>query len=161
MYRFAIPVALFAAGCAPEYEVTGFVGGDGELRFNLQFTNETNVDLDLHVVTPGGEEIDYSAKTDTTGGALDVDCFCGNCDQGPNENIFWEYGSQAPAGDYQVSVQYYGSCSDPLDYYYYYAEPEPSDYTLRMMEAGVVMQTLTGTLTAPGEQAPYTHTYAP
>lgn len=160
MRRFAFAVVLTAAGCAPEYEVTGYVGGDGELRFNLQFTNEANVDLDLHVVTPAGEEIDYRTETDTTGGKLDVDCYCGNCEQGPNENIFWEYGGPAAAGDYQVSVQYYGSCSD--DYYYYYAaEAEPSDYTLRLMESGEVLETFEGTLADIGERADFTHTYAP
>ena len=157
MRKFAFGV-LFAAGCAPEYEVTGYVGGDGELRFNLVFTNEANVDLDLHVVTPADEEIDYATDTDSTGGALDVDCYCSNCDLGPNENIFWEYGAAATPGDYAVVVQYFGSCSDD---YYYYEEPEPSDYTLRLMESGTVLETHTGTLDAPGDVASYTHTYAP
>ena len=159
MGRFAVLVVLFAAGCAPEYDVAGFVGSDGELRFNLTFTNEDAVDLDLHVITPAGAEIDYAAKTDATGGQLDVDCYCGNCDLGPNENVFWEYGGQAAAGDYQVSVQYYGSCTASYDYYYDYSEPEPSEYTLRLMEAGAVLETYTGTLTQAGEQDDFTHTY--
>ena len=159
MREFAFGVVLFAAGCAPEYEVTGYVGGDGELRFNLAFTNEANVDLDLHVVTPADEEIDFMTDTDSTGGALDVDCYCSNCDLGPNENIFWEYGAAATPGDYAVFVQYFGTCSD--DYYSSYEDPEPSEYTLRLMESGAVLETFTGTLEAPGDVASYTHTYAP
>lgn len=161
MRKSAVLVVLFAAGCAPEYEVTGYVGGDGELRFNLQFTNEANVDLDLHVITPADEEIYYATDTDSTGGRLDVDCYCSNCDLGPNENIFWEYGAGAAPGDYEVFVQYFGSCSDGYyDYYDYYdADSEPSEYTLRLMQSGEVLETFTGTLTTPGEQASYTHTY--
>lgn len=140
------------AGCTSDYEVLDLVGGDGELRFNLQFTNEYEVDLDLHVLTPLGEEIYYADKEDSTGGQLDVDCLCGDCPQGPNENIFWSFDSVPPSGNYTVSVVYYSAC--PLDF-----QRHASDYTLRFLRGGVVTDTFTGTLDDYFQEDPYSYTY--
>lgn len=142
MKRLMGVAMLLALGtaCANETTLTGLVGGSGTLRFNLQFTNETNVDLDLHVVTPSGNEIYYADPTDeATGGELDIDCLCGDCPNGPNENIFWPLSGDAESGTYQIRVNYFGSCGLEL-------ELPPSEYTLRILEGQEVMGTFTGTL---------------
>ncbi|MCA9571220.1 MAG: hypothetical protein KC656_25445, partial [Myxococcales bacterium] len=95
----ALLVVALLAGCRNDTGFTNLVGGDGVLRFNLQFDNEALVDLDLHVLTPADEEIWYAEPVDSSGGSLDVDCYCGSCEQGGNENVFWDYtGARPPAG---------------------------------------------------------------
>lgn len=150
MNRLPYVTALLAlsVGCKQDQGFISLVGGDGELRFNLQFTNEELVDLDLHVWTPLSEEIYYAESEDSSGGALDVDCFCNNCEQGPNENIFWPYGTTPPSGTYRVWVEYYGSCD--------FSDTE-STYTLRILEAGTVVETYTGTLDLFSTPTEYTH----
>lgn len=133
-------VAAFAVGCTQDHEFIDLVGGEGVLRFNLQFTNELNVDLDLHVLTPTGEEIYYAQAEDSSGGSLDVDCFCDNCESGPNENIFWPHSAFPPAGTYTVWIEYYAMCT--LD------GPSASDYTLRILEDNEIAATYTGTMDA-------------
>ncbi len=69
--------------------------GTGALRFTLVW--ELPGDLDLHVVTPTGSEIDYRSLS-ADGGQLDRDDRDGT---GP-ENIFWDFAP--PAGRYYVCV---------------------------------------------------------
>ncbi len=111
------------------------VGMDGNPRFNLQFTNPDNVDLDLYVKTPSGAIIYYS-NPEADSGTLDVDCLCADCPQGPNENIYWTSGS-APSGTYEYWVNYYDYCA---------AEGAQSSFTLRVIQNGVVKVTKTGTM---------------
>lgn len=113
------------------------VGEPGNPRFNLQFTNPDNVDLDLYVKTPNGQTI-YYANTNADGGSLDVDCLCGDCPQGPNENVFWEDGT-APEGVYEYWVDYFDSCDG--------GSPS-SDFTLRVLKNREVISTRTGTLSS-------------
>lgn len=165
MRQLLVLFVLFATGCKQEYDVTGLAGQDGALRFNLTFTNQDAVDLDLHVVTPAGDEVYYLTPSDASGGALDVDCYCSSCADGPNENIFWAYQGGAPAGAYQVSVHYYIACSG-YDYGYYDtgATDTPgaaSDYTLRFLVGGEVVETHAGTLDTQDQTDSYTYTYAP
>ncbi len=122
------------------------VGQDGNPRFNLQFTNEQNVDLDLYVKTPAGNIINYSNPT-ADGGSLDVDCLCGDCGQGPNENIFWENGT-AENGTYTYWVDYYSDCGGTAS--------TSSNFTLRVVKNGVVLETKTGTLSAEGTSTQFT-----
>lgn len=142
---------LAATGCEQEFGYIDLAGEDGVLRFNLEFTNEANVDLDLHVVAPDGSHI-YYAEKEGAGGRLDVDCFCGegNCDNGPNENIFWDYSGEAPPGTYEVRVEYYGICDVAV---------EPSEYTLRIMQSGRVVDEFLGAL-GYLETVSYTHVEA-
>ncbi len=116
-------------------------GKPGNPRFNLQFTNEQNVDLDLHVLTPNGYEIYYGNKQ-ADKGQLDVDCLCGDCPNGPNENIYWEVGT-APSGEYKFWVEYYDDCGSG----------GISDFTLRLMKNSEILQTYTGTLSANGSKS--------
>ena len=118
----------------PEREI---VGQKGNPQFNLQFTNHVNVDLDLYVEDPSGEVIYYENPWSYSGGELDVDCLCGDCIQGPNENIFWPTDGSAPRGTYKYWVHYYGSCN---------GDSQSSNFTLRVIENGQVMETKTGTL---------------
>ncbi|RDI06983.1 hypothetical protein [Flavobacterium sp. AG291] len=122
------------------------VGQPGNPRFNLKFTNEENVDLDLHVITPDGTEISY-LNPFGQGGELDVDCLCEDCPQGPNENIFWEAGT-APTGTYKYWIEYYDTCGN--------GGSTSSDYTLRVVRNGEVLETKTGTLSS-GMTQQWTH----
>lgn len=121
------------------------VGQEGNPRFNLQFTNGDNVDLDLYVTTPNGVTLSYLNQTGD-GGELDVDCMCESCPQGANENIFWEDGT-APSGTYKYYVDYYGDCN---------GEEESSEFTLRVIKNGEVVATKTGTLSG-GQSQEWTH----
>lgn len=116
------------------------VGQDGNPRFNLQFTNPDNVDLDLYVKTPSGAVISYLNRSADMG-TLDVDCLCGNCASGPNENIFWVDGT-APSGQYEYWVNYYNDCG---------TNGASSSYTLRVIKNGSVIDTKTGTLSTNGD----------
>ncbi len=147
--------------CTNEYDHVELAGRDGVLRFNLVFDNEDEVDLDLRVTTPNGVEIAWDS-VEGDGGQLDVDCYCNldgfdsggsdNCEQGPNENIYWDYGGEAPLGRYDIEVDYYGSCD-------FVADPPPSSsYTLRVLQSGAVVAEHTGTLSADSDF--YTHEQA-
>lgn len=121
------------------------VGQDGNPRFNLQFTNPENVDLDLYVQTPSGATI-YYGNLSADAGTLDVDCLCDDCPQGANENIFWENGT-APSGTYKFWVDYFGACEE---------DGASSSFTLRVVRNGVVLQTKTGTMNTEGTTEQWT-----
>jgi uncharacterized protein YfaP (DUF2135 family) len=125
---------------------TNLVGQDGNPRFNLQFTNADNVDLDLYVRTPSGAVISYLNRS-ADQGTLDVDCLCGNCASGPNENIYWVNGT-APTGQYEYWVNYYGDCG---------TNGSSSSFTLRVIKNGTVLTTKTGTLNANGDSTHWTY----
>jgi uncharacterized protein YfaP (DUF2135 family) len=125
---------------------TTLVGQDGNPRFNLQFTNADNVDLDLYVKTPNGTLVYYGNRSGQ-GGTLDVDCLCDNCASGPNENIYWVNGT-APTGQYEYWVNYYGDCG---------TNGSSSSFTLRVIKNGTVLTTKTGTLNSNGDSAHWTY----
>ena len=131
-----------------EEEDSEFVGQDGNPRFNLQFTNSSNVDLDLYVQTPSGKTISYSNRTADLG-TLDVDCMCNSCPQGPNENIYWENGT-APSGTYIYWIKYYSTCG---------GGSAESSYTLRIIRNGTVLETKTGSLSS-GSTPQWTFSHA-
>ena len=83
------------------------IGNSGELKITLLW--DFYADIDLHVLQPNGNRINYRAKQDLqTGGALDVDNIEGG--SGSAENIYW---SQPPKGNYEVSLHFYDE--DPLE----------------------------------------------
>jgi uncharacterized protein YfaP (DUF2135 family) len=139
-------------GCKDDKEEAPpqLAGTPGNPRFNLQFTNDEDVDLDLYVKTPSGAVIYYGNREDE-GGELDVDCRCSACPNGPNENIFWVPGT-APSGTYQFYVKYYSSCGG--------ANNPSSDFTLRVVNNNTILKTYTGTLNENTTQSQmYTYTY--
>jgi Ca-activated chloride channel family protein len=74
----------------------------GNLRVSLLWDNRN--DLDLHVITPSGEEIFYGNKKSADSGELDVDMNVHGESLKPVENIYWP-ADVAPEGDYKVYVQ--------------------------------------------------------
>jgi uncharacterized protein YfaP (DUF2135 family) len=143
-------ISIFAnLSCKKGDHTSEIKGNPGNPRFNLQFTNEANVDLDLYVLTPNGTTVYYNNQTGQ-GGTLDVDCLCGDCPNGPNENIYWVEGT-APTGKYKFWVKYYGKCGN--------GGSVSSNYTLRLMRNSEVLQTYSGTLNSEGSiSTVYSHT---
>lgn len=146
-----VTIFLLLNSCKKNEEISNPIQGNpGNPRFNLQFTNETSVDLDLYVQTPSGSIISYSNPR-SNGGILDVDCLCGSCPNGPNENIYWVEGT-APRGVYKYWVKYYGNCGS--------SSSGSSQYTIRRIKNSDVQETFTGTLSTTGQLSQiYTFTY--
>lgn len=98
------------AGDAIGADIAGRVkaagGKGGSLQLSLGW-NDRN-DLDLHVVTPGGERIYYARIQSADGGRLDVDMNINGESKQPVENITW--GGNTPRdGRYLVQVHYFKS----------------------------------------------------
>jgi uncharacterized protein YfaP (DUF2135 family) len=140
-----LTIALCVGVTSCKKKVTKFdapiQGAPGNPRFNLQFTNPETVDLDLHVITPNGEEI-YFLNPAADLGQLDVDCLCGDCPSGPNENIFWQIGN-APKGEYKFWVEYYESCD---------GNDSESEFILRRLNGSNVEESQQGTLSSGKSQ---------
>jgi hypothetical protein len=82
---------------------------------NPQFTLiwDTDVDLDLHVIEPGGSEISFWNRQGEQGGELDVDDTDVTGGRGP-ENVNYDEGrGKGPTGVYRWYVHYYGVNSKP------------------------------------------------
>jgi len=138
---FTLSFVFMLTGCKEEKEdiAAQLVGHPGNPRFNLVFTNEENVDLDLYVIDPNGEKIYYGNTFSTSGGTLDVDCLCGDCTQGPNENIYWPEDGSSPSGVYQYWVEHFESCI---------TSGSSSSFTLRVLQNGTIKDTKTGSLSS-------------
>jgi hypothetical protein len=77
---------------------------DVDIRASLIWNNRN--DLDLHVLTPGGEHVFYASKHSRCGGSLDVDRNVRGETTEPIENTRWPKGV-ARSGRYQVWVENY------------------------------------------------------
>jgi hypothetical protein len=83
--------------------------GTGDVQVNV--TWDLDVDVDLHVLDPSGEEIYYGNPSSSSSGDLDLDSNAGcGLDHVRAENITWAAG-KAPAGTYKVLVDYYEACT--------------------------------------------------
>ena len=113
----------------------------GDPQFTLIW--ESNADLDLHVVEPGGKEIFWNDTKGRFGGMLDVD----NVDGFGPENIYWlKLGTDGskelgpgPPGEYRWFVEYYGGNR---------GIPVPTRWTVRVKHEGRV-EFFHGRLTVP------------
>jgi hypothetical protein len=112
-------------------ELTLVPSGVGDVKITLSF--EPIHDLDLHVIEPGGSEIDFTHPSSPTGGKLDLDSGA-NCTASVAnaENIYWTAGA-APAGEYRVSVRNFEPC-----------DRGPIPFTVRI-ENGAVVDTYQNT----------------
>ena len=80
-------------------------GQSGEVQITLIWNNSN--DLDLHVICPSREEINFNHKRSQCNGSLDVDMNAsGRQSREPVENVFWPDG-KAPNGQYRVFVKHY------------------------------------------------------
>ncbi len=87
----------------------------GDPQFTLIW--DTEVDLDLHVIEPGGSHIYYQARNGAQGGELDVDDTNGF---GP-ENVYW---LDADAPDDAPKVKVYGPSGRYTWYIHYFSGGE-------------------------------------
>lgn len=98
-------------------------------------------DLDLHVLTPNGNEIDYNNKM-ADSGTLDQDDI--PTEEGEYvENIFFPSDGSAPSGKYTYWVVQYGQvdAADPWE--------------LQVLDKGTVIQSQTGVTEGNGEDVEY------
>ena len=74
---------------------------------------QSTADLDLHVIDARGEEIYFENPRSLTGGILEYEAnaSCLSATTEPMESIFWKT-DKAPTGEYQVIVDYYGTCGE-------------------------------------------------
>lgn len=109
--------------------------GSGPIQVSLSWAGA--VDVDLHVTTPAGTDVFYGNRSDSTGGALDLDSNAGcRLDHVNNENIAWANSASPASGAYEVRVDYWSNCNVSTSI----------PYTVRVTNCGV-SKTYTGVLT--------------
>jgi hypothetical protein len=109
--------------------------GTGPVQVSVSWNS--NADVDLYLIEPGGAEIYYGRTTSPAGGVLDLDSNAG-CSTGPrNENI--TYNTSPPRGTYTVRVNYWSACGAASTQYV---------VTVRVM--GQATRTFNGTFTGEG-----------
>ena len=116
-----------------------------DLRFHMSFNNQTYNDLDLHVVEPGGKHLTLKIAPGNSASQFGVDCRCGACLDGPDENIYWEQ-NQAGTGIYEIWVQQFEMCDQTM---------VDSEFTLYVYERDELKATLEGKLRQGNSQALY------
>ena len=97
-------------GDAFEVQMLALSIPSGEVQVSVSWDALT--DVDLHVIDPSGERIYFGNKTSASGGSLDLDANAACSINDPvvnNESIHWPDGV-APAGSYDVEVDYWSSC---------------------------------------------------
>ncbi len=98
-------------GMLAERSYDPIVVGTGDVQVTVAW--DTDADVDLHVVDPGGSEIYWAERQSPSGGQLDLDSNAGCAgDNVRNENITWPVGT-APQGTYTVRVDYWSNCDAP------------------------------------------------
>ena len=92
----------------------GEIKAAGDLMVALLW--QSAADLDLHVIDPRGEEIFFENPRSLTGGLLEYEAngSCLMATTEPLESVFWK-AATAPSGEYQVVVDYYGTCGNEAE----------------------------------------------
>ena len=104
----------------------------GDVRVTLSWND--SADLDLAVIDPNGESVNFDVRSSSSGGQLDVDANSG-CSEAltePAENIIWP--DNAPAGIYTVEISLYSDCVSPGEH----------PFVLQVFIAGVPAQLQVG-----------------
>jgi hypothetical protein len=136
--EFAVANASGVVGPYTTLSTTVTRVGTGDVQVTLSWDQDS--DVDLHVVSPGGEEIFYAHRESASGGKLDLDSNAGcDIDGVRNENITWPVG-RAPRGQYTVRVDYWSSCG-----------VSRTNYTVRVNNGGSV-QLVEGSFTGSGDE---------
>jgi uncharacterized protein YfaP (DUF2135 family) len=136
--RFAVANPSGAVGPYATLPANVIRVGTGDVQVTLSWDRDS--DVDLHVVSPGGEEVFYAHQQSATGGTLDLDSNAAcEIDGVRNENITWPTG-RAPRGQYTVRVDYWSSCG-----------VSTTNYTVRVNNGGSI-QVVTGSFSGPGDQ---------
>ena len=131
-----------------ERSIRGVAVKVGDPQFTLIW--DTDADLDLHVIEPGGKEIYWEEPKGKKGGELDVDNTKGF---GP-ENIYWLVESDGPgsakvkgpgpSGDYQWFVVYWGGFGGIA---------KPTHWKVRIKHGGKVVTVVHGKFRALNERS--------
>ena len=107
-----VPVAAVTAGGAvgPRncHRLSNAAVAFGEVQVTLSW--DSDADLDLHVVAPGGEEIFSGQAMGASGGVLDFDSHCSGPDPRPFRNEHFAWAGAPPAGAYVVRVSHRQNC---------------------------------------------------
>lgn len=143
---FFAQLLIVAKGCKnaePELKYSAIKGSEGYPRFNLQFTGGAYNDVDLYVRTPNGSVISYKNLT-AQNGRMDVDCLCGDCANGANENVFWHNG-KAPKGTYKVWAEYFDPCV---------VQEGSAHYTIRIMKGSKELKVFSGEVSVNKRKSP-------
>lgn len=129
--------------------ISAIQAAGGDIQVSVTWNSEA--DVDLHVVEPGGAEIYYGSPTSPSGGQLDIDanaaCSTSSLTQ---ENIGWMPGT-APAGTYTVRVDYWDACGAAATDYVVTISLRPGVPSIPG-QPGSGVQIYTGTFTGPGDQ---------
>ncbi|HWA17310.1 MAG TPA: hypothetical protein VG817_12815 [Gemmatimonadales bacterium] len=120
--------------------------GTGDIQVSVAWDDTS--DVDLHVIDPSGEEINFSHRTSASGGKLDLDGnpACARNQVGntaafvSNENVVWPTGT-APSGNYKVILDYWSSCGNAS-----------TDWVVTVQRTGASPLVVTGTFV--GTSAP-------
>ncbi len=89
--------------------------GTGDIQVTLRWSSTD--DLDLAVIDPSGNEVNFLNPSIPSGGQLDVDANAGclgSLTQTPVENVFWPP-SEAPAGNYSIAVRLFERCGSSAE----------------------------------------------
>ena len=133
-------LGLCACGHAPSAAMEQSV-----LRFHMSFNNHIYNDLDLHVVEPGGKHLALKLDPGASQSEFGNDCACGDCSEGPDENIYWLQ-NQAGTGVYEIWIQQFRACNE---------QSVDSEFTLYVYERNQLKATLEGKLRQGHSQAIY------
>jgi len=128
-------------GMPDQTDYRAIIVGAGDIQVTVAW--DTDADVDLHVVDPGGDEIYWANRQSASGGQLDLDsnAACAG-DNVRNENISWPVGT-APQGVYTVRVDYWANCS-----------ASTTNYTVVIHNEGQ-SAIYYGTFTGPGDAGGY------